>query len=297
MLVQVSDPITHIASSALVKRVQELEGLLPDREQPEYARTRTLISSMVSELESPAFSASDKDRIYDALELAIRLHSRQGMRLDGQPYVNHILDVPLNLMRTLEIRKVDSVIAAILHDVVEDQAQALLREYGSASGEEERQLPLRTQALTLIERRYGNTVRMLVDKLTNEDFISLGQRKREQFRGGPREGMTVEHHKLRLYQKKVVKLGEALDPISQDAFAVKIADFLDNAMRHDSLPAVTSEEREKKKWLSDKRGPLFVYFVRVLFPRLPETHPLFKVRDKLKKHFQDYYREQYLRPG
>jgi hypothetical protein len=280
-----------IGPSAFVLRTRALESLIPDSSNPIYDRTRQLIGEMVSEIES-RYPEPERARIYEALQLALRLHGPQGVRLDNQPFVNHVMDVPLNLMRKLGIRNADSAIAAILHDIVEDQAAALV-----ILENPERILPnslgkLRDLALQAIERRFGRNARTLVDKLTNRDYDRMALKLKA--KGGRYACMSVQKIKHRLYQKHVIKLGEARDSCSQDAFAIKIADFMDNALRHGDLPTATAEQRAAKDKLADKRGLLFVYFERVLLPRLPERHPLSRVKGKLISMFGGCYDQAYI---
>lgn len=280
-----------IGSQSHVAEVYNFEKLIPDIDSPLYDRTRRLIGHMVDEIKS-TFSEQKQTRIYSALRLALTLHLPQGVRLDSQPFVNHLMDVPLNLMRVLKVKDADSVVAAILHDIVEDQAAAVLETYGQAAPSGVDKETLRELALGVLGRKFGDKVEKLVEKLTNHD--NEGEANRLHDSGGRYGRMTVQKIKHRLYQRHVMELAESQDSLDQYAFAIKIADFMDNGLRHGALPSATEEQRQMKEKLADKRGPLFVYFERIVFPNLPQTHPLANVRDKLIRLFGGYYDRSYI---
>jgi (p)ppGpp synthase/HD superfamily hydrolase len=67
-----------------------------------------------------------KKRVQDAMVLALEIHKNQRPRPDG-PYLYHILRVINRIVEEYMITDPELVIAALLHDSVEDQAEKLAR--------------------------------------------------------------------------------------------------------------------------------------------------------------------------
>src|SRR5580658_10914050 len=65
----------------------------------------------------------DQRRLNQALDLAARLHA--GDRREREPYVNHLLRVAIRIMSHYGVRDPDVIVAALLHDAVEDHAAEL----------------------------------------------------------------------------------------------------------------------------------------------------------------------------
>ncbi len=93
--------------------------------------------------------SDDMKQIREAYELASEAHKTQ-MRRSGDPYITHPLHVAI-ILAELEMDK-ESIIAGLLHDVVEDT------EY----------------TLQDIEKRFGPDVALLVDGVTKLTRLSLG---------------------------------------------------------------------------------------------------------------------------
>lgn len=82
-------------------------------------------------------------RVMEAVDFAVKAHAGQARRYTGEPYVMHPMAVAA-LVRLVKDSTEDMVIAALLHDVVEDTA-VTLRE---------------------IEEKFGPTVARLVSEVT-----------------------------------------------------------------------------------------------------------------------------------
>ena len=65
----------------------------------------------------------DRRRLNKALELAARLHAAD--RREREPYINHLLRVAIRIMSHYGVHDPNVVIAALLHDAVEDHADQL----------------------------------------------------------------------------------------------------------------------------------------------------------------------------
>ena len=98
---------------------------------------------------------SDLKRIREAYDFAERAHSGQ-LRKSGEPYILH----PLAVADILIGMNMDttSIIAALLHDVVEDT----------------------TVSLDVVEQQFGHTCAMLVDGLTKLERIKFKTKEEQQ---------------------------------------------------------------------------------------------------------------------
>jgi GTP pyrophosphokinase len=98
----------------------------------------------------------DVDRVRRAYDFSKAAHGYQ-LRRSGDPYITHCVEVGLILVELLEIRIDETlIIAALLHDVVED-TQITLDE---------------------VEQRFGPAVARLVDALTKISGLQLGDRSK-----------------------------------------------------------------------------------------------------------------------
>jgi guanosine-3',5'-bis(diphosphate) 3'-pyrophosphohydrolase len=122
---------------------------------------------------------NDLARLLDAASYAAVQHRAQRRKgADGSPYVNHPLEVAHELAGTGGVRDLDVLIAAVLHDTVED-----------------------TGALPAdIEKRFGAAVRALVDEVTDDKALPKLERKR----------LQVEHAAGLSAGAKLIKLGDKI---------------------------------------------------------------------------------------
>ena len=89
-----------------------------------------------------------------AIDIAAKGHALDQRKHDGLPYVNHIIEV-LNIMIYGEVTDSDVLIAAVLHDVLEDT---------DISRHE-------------IKHRFGSDVLTLVDEVTEDKSLTREKRK------------------------------------------------------------------------------------------------------------------------
>lgn len=105
------------------------------------------------------FSERDLARIFQALAYAAGQHKDQRRKGGDQtPYINHPIEVAELLYRVGKVREVDLLVAAILHDTVEDT---------TTTPEE-------------IETLFGSEVRDLVMEVTDDKSLPKAERKRLQ---------------------------------------------------------------------------------------------------------------------
>jgi (p)ppGpp synthase/HD superfamily hydrolase len=120
---------------------------------------------------------NDLTRIMQAADTAARWHVHQ--RRKGQaaePYINHLLEVTFLVTTATEGREPDVVIAALLHDAVEDQGIAI----------------------ELIASDYGRKVADIVTEVTDDKSLPKAERKRLQ--------VETAGHKSR--EARVIKLAD-----------------------------------------------------------------------------------------
>lgn len=121
-------------------------------------------------LEIERFDEADRARIERALELASRLH--RDHRRVREPYLNHLLRVATRIITYYRVRDTDVIVAALLHDAVEDHPEALA---GGAPTE-----PTEA-ALAVLTRDFGPRVANLVRSVTNPEY-DPGRDSDEQYR-------------------------------------------------------------------------------------------------------------------
>jgi len=106
--------------------------------------------------EIAGFDDAERRRLEDALDLAARLHA--GDRRQNEPYLNHPLRVAIRIMSHYGIRDPDVIVAALLHDAVEDHAAELAPDGRTES------------ALAALAERFGPRVAELVAAVTNPEW-------------------------------------------------------------------------------------------------------------------------------
>jgi (p)ppGpp synthase/HD superfamily hydrolase len=114
-------------------------------------------------LELETFPADERHRLEQALALAARLHADD--RRIREPYLNHLLRVTIRIIRYYDVRDVDVLIAALLHDAVEDHPEEL------ADLPAGQTFDVATDAAVAeLARRFNPRVAELVRAVTNPQF-------------------------------------------------------------------------------------------------------------------------------
>jgi (p)ppGpp synthase/HD superfamily hydrolase len=114
-------------------------------------------------LEVESFPAADRPVLHRALELAADLH-RDDRRV-REPYLNHLLRVAIRIISHYGVRDVDVLVAALLHDAVEDHPAELAGLGPDASPDE-----ATTAAVAELARRFNPRVAQLVQAVTNPAY-------------------------------------------------------------------------------------------------------------------------------
>jgi (p)ppGpp synthase/HD superfamily hydrolase len=124
------------------------------------------------------------DRLPIALELAERLH-RDDRRV-REPYVNHLLRVAIRVISHYRVTDPDVVVAALLHDAVEDHPHEL--------GEVPAATPVgeaREAAFAQLATGFGDRVASLVRSVTNPVWDAHAN-KHEQYRAHVVEALAAD---------------------------------------------------------------------------------------------------------
>lgn len=175
------------------------------------------------------------ERLNDAIQVASYLHRtdvRRGGRggMPNPPYIEHPLRVALRLT-ALGVRDVDTYLAAVLHDTVEDHAFEFADFDGVPRSATEQEA--RTAAFNFIGSKFGYTTAAIVDAVSNPILP---------------EGIS-KADKVKQYQEHVEKVALR----SESSRIVKFSDYTDNA---GSLHHHYAYDDPKVKYFLDRYEPL-----------------------------------------
>lgn len=152
------------------------------------------------------------EKIANALNLATYLHRKAvrsfRLHLPGTPYIEHPLRNAIRLLRDGCVSE-KVIIGELLHDTIEDCAREIVSEFMGIDPHGKSESEIRTLALVYFGEEFGVEVTLLVNNVSNRILP---------------EGTSKEKKN----DDYVGKMKEVLcDP---DTFAVKYADFRDNAL-------------------------------------------------------------------
>jgi (p)ppGpp synthase/HD superfamily hydrolase len=142
-------------------------------------------------------AGADRRLVAGAAAWAGQLHAAQ--RRTREPYVSHVLRVTLRILCYYQVHDPEVLVAALLHDTVEDQPWAMA---GLPVGPGP---PPREQALAVLTKRHGRRVARLVNAVTNQP----------------------DRPEIDRIQQYVKHLATALDD-EPWARVIKLSDFTDN---------------------------------------------------------------------
>lgn len=212
-------------------------------------------------LQESGWNIKQQKRVMDALGLMAEVHSDQKPRPDGTPYVEHPLDVADRAFEYMEVKDADIVVAALLHDSVEDQAPKLAAKARPSLRRKTEQ----QRALDYIDGRFGHRVGKIVHGVTNPDFDAILTR----------EGLIPDtpEYKARkniLYRDHVE---EAIE--DKDIVLAKYFDFSANAFGLENL-----KDEAKRAKLVKKYYPVVGVFITRL-TRATDLNIKPELRDKM----------------
>jgi (p)ppGpp synthase/HD superfamily hydrolase len=134
------------------------------------------------------FEEDDISLILKALTFSAEKHKNQRRKgAEGSPYINHPIAVARILWEVGGVRDIAVIVAAILHDTVEDTETTLPE----------------------IEEHFGPAVRKLVEEVTDDKNLPKPERKR----------LQIEHAPHLSIGAKQIKLADKICNIDDVAFA------------------------------------------------------------------------------
>ena len=215
------------------------------------------------------FGKNDKEIIVSAVELMITLHSAQKDRLDGKPYIWHTLDVANIVLNEFGVADKDIVIAALLHDSVEDQATRLAGICIEESIDENQlsQDDLRMYAFEALQDMFGKRVVRTVKGMSNPIISTKNPEEKR---------VLYKNH-----------FAEAVQ--DTDVCVVKYADFAGNALQ---IHKLDQWPRRRLKLIKKYRPVLKGVFIPIL-KNMDESHPLYVNKKNLLNEAEEYYRGYY----
>jgi (p)ppGpp synthase/HD superfamily hydrolase len=126
--------------------------------------------------------------LLEALEFAAVRHHDQRRKGDaGAPYVNHLIEVARVLAQVGGIEDRLTLVAAVLHDTLEDTE--------TAADE--------------LERRFGSDVRRVVEEVSDDPSLSRKDRKRLQIEHAPTLSLAAKLIKIADKTSNVREIGQA----------------------------------------------------------------------------------------
>ena len=134
------------------------------------------------------FKQEDISLILKAVKFSAEKHKTQRRKgTEGSPYINHPIGVAETLWNVGGVRDISVIVAAILHDTVEDTETTLSE----------------------IEEHFGPLVRSLVQEVTDDKSLPKAERKRLQIEHAPRLSRGAQQ----------IKLADKISNINDVAFA------------------------------------------------------------------------------
>ena len=121
------------------------------------------------------FNSHEIDLLLKAFQFAAVKHSTQQRKsCEAIPYINHPIDVAMTLWEVGEIHEINTLIAALLHDTLEDT----------------------NTTETEISELFGTEVLRFVQEVTDDKNLSKKQRKLKQIESAPYKSIAAKQIKL-----------------------------------------------------------------------------------------------------
>lgn len=198
------------ATSQDLQKIAETESMIPSATSWREVSIKdmdagALTAALNTEMQDHWENLEDKKAFDDALGVASYLHrdqtraNRKGF--NRTPYVEHPLRNTLRLVR-MGFTDKTTLIASVLHDTVEDCAEEMTGNRGLDKHK------TRKLALLMMENRFGSEVADAVSRCSNP---------------------IVEHQRTKAEKRAAYKAHITESITTRSSFAVKLADFKDNA--------------------------------------------------------------------
>ncbi len=233
------------------------------------------------------FKGENLTKIEAALDFMLKVHLPQKDRVDGEPFASHPLAVAEKVMELSD--NPELIIAALIHDSVEDQPDYIFAERVNRKYPDKQYLQFNIDATSKlryreifkdwsfreIKERFGDTVRYYTANMTNHDFNSLAESL----------GLTGEAKQNFINQA----YGEHVEDIMSDPelFTLKLADLSVNIDLHSLDPSGEKYQKLKRKY----KSVIEAFLIKL--KGLPEHHPLYPKKTEAIETLEKIYNEQY----
>lgn len=236
------------------------------------------------------FKDEELDKIIRALQLMQEVHLPQKDRSDGKPYAEHPLEVAGKVVKMSDKLTPDLIVAALLHDSVEDMPEILFAKRAN------RKFPkpnydfkitdeikknyyhiLKDWSFKEIEEQFGSKVLYYLYNLTNHDFDSLAEELPDL---STEAKIDFKNEAYASHVREIIK--------DSNLCLLKYADFSTNI----NLKNLSDNEEKyfklKRKYASVI--PIFIEQIKLI----DENHQLFSSKQLIIKDLEKIYQEQYI---
>ena len=146
---------------------------------------------------------NDLEKLLNAATFAAQKHRRQKRKgINGEPYINHPLEVASILASVGKVEDTDVLIAAILHDTVEDT---------NTTKEE-------------ISEMFGDNIAEMVLEVTDDKTLPKAERKQKQIEHAPHLSVGAKQIKL---ADKTNNIGDILNNPPENWSDERRADYVE----------------------------------------------------------------------
>jgi (p)ppGpp synthase/HD superfamily hydrolase len=233
------------------------------------------------------FTPADSAQIMAALDFMLKIHLPQADRVDGKPFASHPLAVAEKVMELSD--NPELVIAALIHDSVEDQPDHIFIERVNKkyperpftylpmdeNSKEKYKDTFRDWSFREIQDRFGDQVKYYVENMTNHDYNSLVE-------DSGLQGEAKQDLINKLYAEHVENIIN--DP---ELFTLKLADLLVNIDLHSLDPESAKYHKLRRKYKS------VIEALLQKLDKIDSSHPIYNKRDEIKDELTQIYNEQY----
>jgi (p)ppGpp synthase/HD superfamily hydrolase len=189
-------------------------------------------------------------------------------RIDGNPYIIHPLETASDLLNKYEIIDIDLIIAALLHDSVEDQPRRIIEKFSDGNIEDLGEKETQEKAFSAIENKNGKRVASIVKGLTNPSFKKI------------KEDLELQGIKKEIKDLYKIHIGEVIS--NPDIFVVKLSDFMRNAGN------IPEQEPVRTKFILKYKPVIKEVFIPAL-ENMDDLHPLYKKRRMILSELKNLY--------
>lgn len=239
------------------------------------------------------FSVDDSGSINKALLLAREIHEDQ-VQPDGKPYIEHPVEVAEVVIDKFKIYDKNLVIAALLHDSLEDQSERLFASYVEKNNffidtynilnlqsfvnkfSEE----IREVAFLEIKDNFGSPIAEKVRRLSKPDFGLLI----DSYDGdiSPEKKQTIKNKMYKDYFQSLLDLDD------YGVGIIKCADLLNNTSKNHLL-----NDGPKKSKLLKKYSPVIRDVVIPFLRKIDNKHPLSDKSQVILDNFIEIYKRDF----